>query len=208
MLDEPPAIGTVVTAVALFVATDLDDLVLLSVWFAHRRLSARQIVLGQFLGIGTLVAGSATAAMAAIAIPERWIALLGLVPLGLGLHQAWQLRPSAADDNDDDDAEERERRLEVRTGSPVLAVAAITIANGGDNLAAYVPVFAANLRGIPAFAIAFALMTAIWCALGYGLANHPLFGRHVQRYGHILVPAVLIALGIAILMPLFDEVLR
>jgi len=207
MLDEPPAIGTVVTAVALFVATDLDDLVLLSVWFAHRRLSARQIVLGQFLGIGTLVAGSATAALAAIAIPERWIALLGLVPLGLGLHQAWQLRPSAADD-DDDDAEERERRLEARTGSPVLAVAAITIANGGDNLAAYVPVFAANLRGIPAFAIAFALMTAIWCALGYALANHPLFGRHVQRYGHILVPAVLIALGTAILMPLFDEVLR
>ena len=199
-MDPAASAGTILTALALFAATNIDDIVLLSVWFANPRLTPRQIVVGQFLGIGALTAISGAAALAAIAIPEHWIALVGLVPLGLGLKQLWELRRSS---DDDDDPNEAESRFESRSGSHVFAVAAVTVANGGDNLAAYVPVFAADLRAIPTIAIVFVVMTAVWCAIGYALVNNPIVGRHLQRYGHIVVPLVLIALGIAILSPLF-----
>ena len=42
-------------------------------------------------------------------------------------------------------------------------------------------------------------MTAVWCALGYVAVNNPLIGTHVRRYGHRVLPFVLIALGLYIL---------
>ena len=42
-------------------------------------------------------------------------------------------------------------------------------------------------------------MTAVWCALGYPVVNNPLLGTYIRRYGHMLLPVVLIALGLYIL---------
>jgi cadmium resistance protein CadD (predicted permease) len=41
----------------------------------------------------------------------------------------------------------------------VFAVAAVTVANGGDNLALYIPVFASSLQAIPIYVRTFAVMT-------------------------------------------------
>src|SRR5262245_20410836 len=72
---------------AAFAATNIDDLFLLAGLFANPERRPRGIVLGQLAGIGGLVAASALAALAAIAIPERVTALLGFLPLAIGLHQ-------------------------------------------------------------------------------------------------------------------------
>jgi cadmium resistance protein CadD (predicted permease) len=52
---------------------------------------------------------------------------------------------------------------------------------------------------VPIYIAVFAVMTAVWCALGYLVVNNPLIGSHVRRYGHVLLPVVLIALGLYIL---------
>ena len=75
----------------------------------------------------------------------------------------------------------------------------VTVANGGDNLSVYVPLFASDLRLIPAYAGVFAIMTGVWCALGYGLVNNPWAGKHVRRYGHLALPFVLVGLGLYLL---------
>lgn len=184
--------------VAVFASTNIDDIILLAVFFANPHLGARTVVLGQFVGIGALVLASGIAALAAFAVPEGWTAILGLVPLGLGI---WKLRALRRVD-----VEEGGESLHIkvltakrRIHSQVLAVATVTIANGGDNLGVYIPLFAKTPAAIPAYAILFLVMTALWCFLGYALVNNRVVGSHVRRYGRVSLPFVLIVLGLYIL---------
>jgi len=189
------SITAIVTGAVVFALTDIDDLVLLIAFFADPRLRARTVVAGQYLGIAALTAVSALAAWAALAIPPGWTALLGAIPLALGLYQLWKWR----DDDVSDESVETERLMEGRLRSPVLAVAAVTIANGADNLSVYIPLFAAHLAWLPIYGVTFAVMTALWCALAHRLVRNRAVGALMQHWGHILLPIVLIALGLHIL---------
>lgn len=71
--------------IVVFASTNIDDIFLLAAFFADPRLRHRSIVFGQYLGIGALVLASALAALLALTLPDGWIALLGIVPLLLGL---------------------------------------------------------------------------------------------------------------------------
>jgi cadmium resistance protein CadD (predicted permease) len=83
----------------------------------------------------------------------------------------------------------------------VLAVAAITFANGGDNIGVYVPVFAAaGTGGLVVFATVFLALVAVWCAAGRFFATRPIIARALSRWGHIVLPVVLIAIGLLILI--------
>ena len=94
----PPGVGctgavtdlvtTALSGVWPFAVTNVDDLVVLAALFVtvgRGRPSVRQIVIGQYLGIGVLVAISVLVAVGLAGVPERWIGMLGLVPLALGL---------------------------------------------------------------------------------------------------------------------------
>ena len=189
-------------AIAVFVSTDIDDLFLLAAFFADPRLRRRSIVIGQYLGIGALVLVSALAALLALNIPEGWVALLGLAPLIMGLIKLRELRVSASTMEEDGDVrrmQEQEHTAERRWRSPVLAVASVTVANGADNLAVYVPLFATSFDSIATYVLTFAVMTGVWCGIGYLLVNNNVMGSAIRRYGHIILPVVLIALGIYIL---------
>ncbi len=196
-----PSLVIIGAAIGLFTVTNVDDLLLLAAFFADPHVSARTIVAGQFLGIGTLVAISAAAALAAVVIPPAWIGLLGLFPLLIGVRTLWQLRRAVGDDDQAVSALEGEHAPERRTHAHAhtLGVASVTIANGGDNLGVYIPVFAADVHAIPIYAVVFAVMTAFWCFAGHALVNNRLVGCHLRRYGHLLLPFVLIAIGILIL---------
>ena len=78
--------------IVVFASTNIDDIFLLAAFFADPRLRHRSIVIGQYLGIGALVLVSALAALLALALPEGWVALLGVVPLLLGLSRLRALR--------------------------------------------------------------------------------------------------------------------
>ncbi len=184
-------------AVVVFASTNIDDILLLAALFSDRKLRPTNIVLGQFLGIGGLVAASAVAAMAVVVIPAGWMGLLGLIPFALGVSALVELIKGG--EEDETEIREAEHRLQDRFHSQVLGVAGITIANGGDNLGVYIPLFSKDLSVIVLFATVFAIMTAIWCAAGYGLVNNRWIGRHVQRFGKIALPFVLMGLGLFIL---------
>ncbi|GAB3323238.1 hypothetical protein GCM10027511_31990 [Hymenobacter humi] len=104
---------------------------------------------------------------------------------------AWRLRdPSAAEASPQP----------VSAGSTVLQVAAITIANGADNVSVYVPLFAT----LPAMVVGlycgvFAAMVGVWCLVSYYLVQHPGLSRVLTRYGHLILPYFLMALGCWIL---------
>ena len=79
----------VLSAAAAFVATDIDDIVVLSVLFGLARsgratLRDGQIVAGQYLGIAALFAAGAVVAAGLAGFDEALVGLLGLIPFGLG----------------------------------------------------------------------------------------------------------------------------
>ena len=104
-----PLASSAALGVVVFIATNVDDVLILAAFFADSTLVRRSIVVGQFVGIGTLVLASAAAALVALVVPVGWTALLGLVPLLLGIRKLLALRNSAA--RDVGDAETQRIRL-------------------------------------------------------------------------------------------------
>ncbi|WP_437603871.1 cadmium resistance transporter [Sorangium sp. So ce590] len=192
-----PALGV---SVVVFISTNIDDLLLISAFFADPGFTPRQVVAGQLLGMGALVMASVACALLAVRVPDGWIGLLGLVPLALGVRGLWALRrgtgPAKADDAGDDDAEE------PRGGAArfkALAVASVTVANGGDNLGVYIPLFSSTPGHVPLHAAVFAVLTGAFCALGHHLVHHPILGSRIRRHGRAALPFVLIGVGLWIL---------
>lgn len=176
--------------VALFVATNIDDIFILLALFADPRLRPRQIVAGQLLGMTAISAASVLGTALAVALASEYVGLLGLAPLCIGISQL--VRRRGGDDGD--------QAPDVQSAGKILAVASITIANGGDNIAIYVPVFATQSRAHQLLLSAsFLLMTAVWCWLGHALVRHPKLGAPIRRYAAPATPYVLIALGLYIL---------
>ena len=180
-----------VLAVVLFVFTDVDDVFLLMAYFAHPRYRARDVVLGQYLGIGTLVAVSAAASLVALVVSREVVSLLGLLPIAIGVKELLELRRGAGE------AGGEAPRV---AGGSALSVAAVTIANGGDNIGVYTPVFATSTPAELGVMVAvFAAMVAPLIAFAYWLANHRALGAPIRRYGHIATPFVLIGVGLYVL---------
>lgn len=175
-------------AVVSFCSTDVDDLFVLIAFFADRNFRKSDVFAGQFCGMLVLYGISLLASLGALLVPKVWLGLLGFVPIFLG---AWKLlRPRR----------EAETPLSSKPGN-ILAVFAVTLANGGDNLGVWTPL----LAGRPAVEIAlaglvFAALTALWCLAALWLVEHPALKSPLRLYGHRVVPFALIGLGLAILL--------
>ena len=177
---------------ALFVATNIDDIFLLLALFADPRLRARQIVAGQILGMLLLIVASVAGSALAVALASKYVGCLGLLPLGIGI-----TRIVRRDEKADAPAPS------LRGAGKILAVTGITVANGGDNLAIYVPVYANHGRADQlALSATFLVLTGVWCWVGHALVNHPTLGAPIRRYAAPATPYVLIALGLYILSSL------
>ena len=183
-------VTTLIAAVVSFVATNIDDILILTFLFGHG-VSPWRVTAGQFLGFGWLVAISLIGYFARMAVPSSWLALLGILPIVIGIKKLIELR------QDNESEEPHSTRLST------LSIAAITFSNGGDNIGIYVPLFSSLvLTQLIVTMVVFFVLLAAWCVAGYFLGNIPLVRRSILRYGHMLVPFALIALGIFIIMHL------
>src|SRR5690606_40904180 len=120
----------------LFIATNIDDIIVLSLFFARgagRPGTTSRILAGQYLGFAGILAAAVLVSLGAGAfLPEAAIPYFGLIPLALGLWAAWQ---AWRGDDDDDDAKVTGTKVSAR------AVAGVPVATGGGHVAGYVPVF-------------------------------------------------------------------
>jgi cadmium resistance protein CadD (predicted permease) len=169
-----------------FISTNIDDLFLLVGFFSDRAFPRAHVFAGQILGMAAIVAISLATASAALAISPAHIGLLGVAPIVIGIGKL--LRLGKAD----------EGQQPAVVG--ILQVATITIVNGGDNIAAYTPIFATQgSRELGTTLVIFAALTLLWCFAALGLVRHTALGKPLRRYGHVLLPFILIGLGCLIL---------
>jgi cadmium resistance protein CadD (predicted permease) len=191
-------LGTGAAAVGLFAGTNVDDLVVLTVLFLAAQAGGKpqvwQIWAGQYAGVTVLVAISSVAALGLTIIPDTWVGLLGLVPLGLGM-QGLITTLRARGRN--------EPPPPVAAG--LAAVVGVTVANGADNIAVYTPVFRTIGPADSLVTVAvFAVLVAVWCAAGSWLGAHHRVVAVVQRWGHWIIPATFITLGLFIVAPVIS----
>jgi len=182
--------GIALTAVVLFAATNVDDIVMLTVLSITSRAEGRprrwQIWAGQYAGIAVLVAVSLAAAAGLAVIPLRWLWPLGLLPLGLGLAKLVTTI--------------RARRSGQRASPAVVTglagVIGLTIANGGDNVSAYIPVFRTSTNAeMAVIIVVFTAGVGLYCLASTLMAGNRAVIEAVQRWGQWVVPVVFILIG-------------
>lgn len=184
-------LSTIGAAIALFAATNIDDIFVLLGFFADPKFRPRQIIVGQYIGILALVAVSIAASLVSLVLPPAYVGLLGILPVVIGLKKLFDLWKGGEEEVD---------VTAARGFGNVLAVTAVTVANGGDNIGIYTPVFATSTSfQIGVFVAVFVAMVAIWLAFAHWMINHPSLGAPIRRYGHVVVPFVLIAIGFFVL---------
>lgn len=184
--------GLIGRAAAMFAVTNVDDLVLLAVFFgqAAGRRGELKVVAGQFLGFTGILAASVAGALGAGLLPGGVVRWLGVLPILLGLRAAWQAW--------------RTEDGEPAPAAGLFGIAAVCFANGGDNVGVYVPAFAATgPAGLAGYTGVFLAGVAVWCVLGRFLATRPGVARVLARWGHVVLPVVLVALGVLILLGAF-----
>ena len=183
-------------AVGLFIATNIDDIIVLSLFFARGAGQAGttlRILAGQYLGFAGILAASILVTLGADAfLPTEAIPYFGLIPLALGLRAAWQAWQG---NDDDDDAKVSGKNVSA------LIVAGVTFANGGDNIGVYVPVFLnVDTATVIIYCVVFLILVAGLVLLAKFVATRPPIAEVLERWEHVLFPIVLIGLGIFILV--------
>ncbi|MGE4427016.1 MAG: cadmium resistance transporter [Solirubrobacteraceae bacterium] len=189
-------LSSILQAIGLFMATNIDDIIVLSLFFARgagQPGTTARILAGQYLGFAGILGAAVLVTLGADAfLPSKAIPYFGLIPLGLGLWAAWQAWHG--DDDDDDEAKVAGKNVAVWT------VAGVTFANGGDNIGVYVPVFLNVEPGaVVAYCIAFLALVAVLVMLAKFVATRRPIARLLERWEHVLFPTVLIGLGVVIL---------
>lgn len=199
-------LGAVVGACAAFCATNLDDIIILTLFFAqvNANFRKRHIIIGQYLGFTVVILASLPGFFGGLVIKRSLIGLLGFLPIIIGIYQLVKRKDK------DNDNEIQAVTTTTNQGNTIFNnllapqtynVAAVTFANGGDNISVYVPLFASsNFQQLLITLAVFYILIAVWCYLGYFFTQHRGITHIFSKYGHILAPIVLIGLGIYILV--------
>ena len=185
-------VSLLAAAFIAFAATTVDDLIIVTALFATGRVRGRPrpttIIAGQYVGFGMIIGISLGAAAGLHTVPDRWVGLLGFVPIGFGVWGLWRLRRT----------DEGSRPV---LASTVTGIAAVTFSNGADNIGVFTPLFrSVPITGAILTAIAFLALVGVWCFLGALLGTHRAVVATLGKISHWLVPVVFIVIGVLILV--------
>ncbi|CAC7325740.1 CadD family cadmium resistance transporter [Staphylococcus aureus] len=191
-------IQTIVTAAILYIATALDLLVILLMFFARAktRKEYRDIYIGQYVGSVALIVISLFFAFVLNYVPEKWIlGLLGLIPIYLGIKVAIY---------GDSDGEERAKKELNEKGLSKLVgtIAIVTIAScGADNIGLFVPYFVTlSVPNLLITLFVFLILIFFLVFTAQKLANIPGVGEIVEKFGRWIMAVIYIALGLFIII--------
>ena len=181
-------------AVIAFTATNIDDLFMLVFFFGNKNFKNSHVVVGQYLGILSLILISSLGYFFKFIIPSSLIGLLGFFPILIGIKELVKLLKHQRMVEDELNQNIKFNRFSI------FQVALITISNGGDNIGVYMPLFASiSSTEIIVVVFIFIVMIGLWCIIGLSLVNNRILSDKIKNYGHIIFPFVLIAIGIYIL---------
>lgn len=189
----------ITTGFTVFSATNIDGLVILMLFFTQMNATfrLRHIVAGQYLGFAAMILASLPGFFGGLVVPQSWIGLLGLMPIAIGLNLLLKREKDLS-----------EVEAEIKTSDPVVSsflspqicsVAAVTFANGGDNIGIYIPLFASSdVESLLVILGVFFLLVGMLCYAAYQFTRQSAIADTLTHYSNALVPFILIGLGVFI----------
>ena len=209
-MDFPSLVGV---GIAAFVPTNIDDLLILMAFFATPRFLPFQIVLGQYIGMGSLIAVSLLGLLIALVVPRNLIGFIGLFPIAIGIKELLELHKKSNDDNTNKDNEEEKKEEPAKQSLqrskkiayvPFLTVASVTF-SGGEEIGIYTSLFATNneVSHIITLVSVVMVLTGFWCGLAYYFVNRSFLAERFRHIAGRLLPFVLIGLGIYVMAEAF-----
>jgi len=188
-------VSLLATGVTAFVASNIDDTFVLILLFSTPGLLVRNIILGQFLGIGVLVLISSFAAFLALAVPLFVIGLMGFIPIILGIKSLLELQ----------EAPIKKKEILKTDHLSILFVSAVTISNGGDDIGVFTPLFAKynTPAEVTILVILLMVVTGLWCVATFYFIKHPFVVSRVKYFTRIITPFALIGIGVYIILDSF-----
>jgi len=199
--EEKRMLVSLFTACAAFIGTNIDDLLINMLFFSKvcDKKAVRRIWYGKYLGIIFLTLLSYLISCGMTFFIGKYVFLLGLVPLIMGIRKAVPLFFKSTEKEDGSDA-----ATVCKTG--LWSVFLITAANGADNVGVYVPFFSGlNYVEIIGTVLVFLAMTGLWCFLGRRLSNLSKIRTVFLRYGPYIESSIYIGLGVSILLSVFSH---
>lgn len=216
-------VSAVTVGAATAMATTFDDNIYLAMFFSRTNHHFRplHIVVGEVLGFSLLIGISLSGFLIGRVVDSAWLGLLGLLPISIGVNtllarQSCQSSsPSPSLVGASHSGRERglsqacpgesHRRpltlLRALRDRRTYQVSAVSIANGGNNIAIYIPLFASS--SLPRLAVILVVCYAaigLWCFNSWFLIRQPHTAVVMSRYLARVVPFLLIALGFSILL--------
>ena len=182
---------SMLAAVIGYISTNIDDIFVIMILLSQCSRKGRQsLIAGHFLGVGLITAISMLGAFGLQNLPLKYVGLLGLVPIVLGIKSVREYR-KGKDEDDELPGED----------VGVLGMAMITLGNGADNIGVYIPLFTGfSLMERLGAVVIFAVMTAVWVYLANTLSEFPKVKALIRKYRHIAIPLVFFLLGLYIIM--------
>ena len=196
-LGDEKMITTALTAVAVYVATGIDYLIILILLFSQiKKGQAKHIWIGQYIGTAIIIVASLLVALGITwLIPQQWVlGLLGLIPLYLGI-KIW-----IKGEEDEDESNILSLFSSNRFNKLYITVIFIVLSSSADDFSIYIPYFTAlNTVEILIASIVFFIMVGVLCYVSYRLASLDFVSEKIEKYERWIVPIVFIGLGIYIM---------
>ncbi|ABA24506.1 Cadmium resistance transporter [Trichormus variabilis ATCC 29413] len=192
-----------------FAATNIDDIIILLLLFSQVDANFRRshIWVGHFLGFSIIILASLPGFFGGLFVQREFIGLLGILPIIIGIKQLVT--------KEQENTQIQAVTTDLKGSSPahpilaficsilhpqVYKVAAVTVANGGDNISIYIPLFAGqNLVTLGVILGVFFFMVGIWCVTADLLSRQAPIAYVLSLHGKTFIPFILIALGLFIM---------
>ena len=185
-------ISIVPVAAAAFVATNLDNFFLLLSFLAIPSVQSKSVFLGFMTGMLILIGFSATAILLPALLPVKYLGLLGIVPVTVGIRQLIAtnrgLDPSG------------QSAVPAVQSSAFSAVVLTQISNGSDTIITFAPLIADSMPSAVILILAtFVAMSLLLWRTARRVHLQPGVAALTKRYGRFLAPVILILVGSYIL---------
>ncbi|CAF1125914.1 unnamed protein product [Adineta steineri] len=220
----------ILKVIITFCLTNIQDIVILINFFLEASekeslLKNDHVILGQYLGFSILLMLSLIGYTISAILPIKIFGLLGFVIIYFGLNglyhlikDLWKKRKSNNTKNFqeileneqiefieihqmDENIDLKENQSFCDDLKQIIKVSLVTIANGNDNIAIYVPIFVQSTSWqIIAYGLGFLFMVGVLCFVCYCFIHFPPIYKFAQKYAHFISPFIFIALGIYILI--------
>lgn len=188
--------GLLLLVAGSFVATNLDNLVILVLLLGANRGNRLPVIMGFVCSACSALLIASAGVMIGIGTHPERLGYLGLIPLGLGLFLLFKpVRARGAS------AASEDYSVKAGTSGGWLGSYLLLASNSGDSIALFLPLLAeSHNQALLVIVGGFLFMTVLWATLAWHISGQTQFARRMEKVGEKLVPWIMMAVGIYILL--------